>query len=74
MAKHRLFVCLDARICPGHQLIVIAREDDTIFGILHSRSYRGRRPTCPPSATRATLGPPPLPRWPGGWQICGTAG
>ena len=34
--KHRLFAWLDARVCPDHQLIVIARDDDTIFGILHS--------------------------------------
>ena len=26
VAKHRLFVWLDARVCPDHQLIVIARE------------------------------------------------
>ena len=39
VAKHRLFVWLDAGICPDHQLIVIAREDDTTFGILHSRFH-----------------------------------
>ena len=39
VAKHRLFAWLDARICPDHQLIVIAREDDTTFGILHSRFH-----------------------------------
>ena len=39
MAKHRLFVRLDARICPDHRLIVIARDDDTTFGILHSRFH-----------------------------------
>ncbi|MCY4368329.1 MAG: hypothetical protein OXF41_02680 [bacterium] len=37
VAKHRLFVWLDARVCPDHALIVIARDDDTTFGILHSR-------------------------------------
>ena len=31
VAKHRLFVWCDARICPDHQLIVIARDDDTTF-------------------------------------------
>ena len=36
VAKHRLFAWLDTRICPDHQLIVIARDDDTTFGILHS--------------------------------------
>jgi type II restriction/modification system DNA methylase subunit YeeA len=39
VAKHRLFVWLDSRICPDHQLIVIARDDDTTFGILHSRFH-----------------------------------
>ncbi len=39
VAKHRLFVWLDMRICPDHQLIVIARDDDTTFGILHSRFH-----------------------------------
>ena len=39
VAKHRLFVWCDARISPDHQLIVIARDDDTTFGILHSRFH-----------------------------------
>ena len=39
VAKHRLFTWLDARICPDSQLIVIARDDDTTFGILHSRFH-----------------------------------
>ena len=39
VAKHRVFSYLDTRICPDHQLIVIARDDDTIFGILHSRFH-----------------------------------
>ena len=39
VAKHRLFVWLDARICPDSALIVIARDDDTMFGILHSRFH-----------------------------------
>ena len=39
VAKHRVFSWLDTRICPDHQLIVIARDDDTIFGILHSRFH-----------------------------------
>ena len=38
-AKHRLFVWLDTGVCPDHQLIVIARDDDTTFGILHSRLH-----------------------------------
>ena len=39
VAKHRLFAWLNVRICPDHQLIVIARDDDTAFGILHSRFH-----------------------------------
>jgi type II restriction/modification system DNA methylase subunit YeeA len=39
IAKHRLFVWLDRRICPDHQLICIARDDDLTFGILHSRFH-----------------------------------
>ena len=39
VAKHRLFVWLDARVCPDHQLIVVARDDDTTFGVLHSRFH-----------------------------------
>ena len=39
VAKHRLFVWLDAGICPDHQLIIIARDDDTTFGIVHSRFH-----------------------------------
>jgi type II restriction/modification system DNA methylase subunit YeeA len=40
VAKHRVFVWLDSRICPDHQLIVIARDDDVTFGILHSRFHQ----------------------------------
>ena len=39
VAKYRLFVWCDARICPDQQLIVVARDDDTTFGILHSRFH-----------------------------------
>ena len=39
MTKHRVFAWLDTRVCPDHQLIVIARDDDTAFGILHSRFH-----------------------------------
>ena len=39
VAKHRLFVWLDAGILPDSQVIVIARDDDTTFGILHSRFH-----------------------------------
>ncbi|MGH6946915.1 MAG: class I SAM-dependent DNA methyltransferase, partial [Kiloniellales bacterium] len=39
VAKHRLFVWLDRAVCPDHQLIVVARDDDATFGILHSRLH-----------------------------------
>lgn len=39
VAKHRLFVCLSITVCPDSQTIVIARDDDTTFGILHSRFH-----------------------------------
>ena len=38
-AKHRVFDWLDVRVCPANTLIVIARDDDTMFGILHSRFH-----------------------------------
>ena len=38
-SKHRLFSWFDARICPDSALIVVARDDDTTFGILHSRFH-----------------------------------
>ncbi len=39
VARHRLFVWLEAGICPDHRLIVVARDDDVTFGILHSRFH-----------------------------------
>ena len=39
VAKHRLFVWMQHEVCPDHQLIAIARDDDTTFGILHSRFH-----------------------------------
>ena len=39
LAKHRVFAWLDIRVLPDSQLIVIARDDDTTFGILHSRFH-----------------------------------
>ena len=67
VAKHRLFVWCDVRICPDHQLIVIARADDTTFGILHSRFHeawslrlctwlgKGNDPRYTPSTTFETF-------------------
>ena len=39
VAKHRLFAWLDAKVLPDCQIVVIARADDTTFGILHSRFH-----------------------------------
>ena len=39
VAKHRLFVWLDSCVCPDSATIAIARDDDTTFGILHSRAH-----------------------------------
>ncbi|MFQ3623004.1 MAG: type IIL restriction-modification enzyme MmeI [Acetobacteraceae bacterium] len=39
VSKHRVFVWLDGRIQPDHQLVAIARDDGTTFGILHSRFH-----------------------------------
>ncbi|KAB2923524.1 MAG: class I SAM-dependent DNA methyltransferase [Candidatus Contendobacter sp.] len=39
VAKHRVFVWLPASVLPDKMLIVVARSDDTTFGILHSRFH-----------------------------------
>ena len=39
VAKYRLFVWLSAPTLPDHQLIVISRDDDYAFGVLHSRAH-----------------------------------
>ena len=39
VAKYRLFVWCDARVCPDSATIAIARDDDVAFGILHSRFH-----------------------------------
>ncbi len=39
VAKHRLFAWMYSPTLPDHQLIVVARNDDTTFGILHSRFH-----------------------------------
>ena len=38
-AKHRLFVWSDVIVCPSSGVVVIARDDDSTFGILHSRFH-----------------------------------
>ena len=39
VSKHRVFVWLDSAVLPDCQIVVIARDDDTTFGILHSRFH-----------------------------------
>ena len=39
VSKYRLFVWIDSRIYPDSALVAIARDDDTAFGILHSRFH-----------------------------------
>ena len=39
VAKHRLFAWMHGVVLPDCQIVVIARSDDTTFGILHSRFH-----------------------------------
>ena len=39
IAKHRLFAWLASEVLPDHALIIIARDDDYTFGVLHSRFH-----------------------------------
>ena len=39
VSKHRVFTWFDVRICPSNTVIIIARDDDTTYGILHSRFH-----------------------------------
>ena len=39
VARHRLFGWVDAAVCPDHQLIIVARDEDVALGILHSRFH-----------------------------------
>ena len=67
VAKHRLFVWCNAPVCPDSATIAIARDDDTTFGILHSRFHEvwslrlgtwlgvGNDPRYTPTTTFATF-------------------
>jgi len=71
VAKHRLFAWMCQPTLPDHQLIAIARDDDTTFGILHSRFHElwalslgtwlgvGNDPRYTPSTTFETFPFPP---------------
>lgn len=39
VAKHRVFVWRNAELVPDSAVVAIARDDDTAFGILHSRFH-----------------------------------
>lgn len=39
VAKHRIFIWICSKIVPENLVIAIARDDDTTFGILHSRVH-----------------------------------
>jgi type II restriction/modification system DNA methylase subunit YeeA len=39
VSKHRVFRWIESSVCPDHALLVTARDDDTTFGILHSRFH-----------------------------------
>ncbi|MEQ8283392.1 MAG: class I SAM-dependent DNA methyltransferase [Parvibaculum sp.] len=65
VSKHRLFVWLDSSIQPHQTVIAVARDDDTTFGILHSRFHEAwslrlgtsleDRPRYTPSTTFETF-------------------
>ena len=38
-AKHRMFTWLQEGVLPDHSLIVVARDDDYTFGVLHSKLH-----------------------------------
>ncbi|NDW03946.1 class I SAM-dependent DNA methyltransferase [Jiella pacifica] len=39
VSKHRIFVWAPGRLLPDSRLVAISRDDDTAFGILHSRFH-----------------------------------
>jgi type II restriction/modification system DNA methylase subunit YeeA len=39
VAKHRVFIWMSAKVLPSNLLDVIVRDDDTTFGIVHSRFH-----------------------------------
>jgi type II restriction/modification system DNA methylase subunit YeeA len=79
VAKHRLFIWSDGTATPDHQLIIFARDDDYVFGVLHSRAHEvwslrmgtwlgvGNDPRYTPTTCFETF---PLP-WPPGREPAG---
>lgn len=39
VSKHRIFTWAPVSVCPDKNLIVIVRDDDTTFGVMHSRFH-----------------------------------
>lgn len=39
VAKHRLFVWASATVVPDSRVVIVCRDDDTTFGILHSKFH-----------------------------------
>ena len=39
LARHRLWVWIDEKVLPDSQIVVVARQDDYFFGVLHSRAH-----------------------------------
>jgi len=74
VAKHRLFVYVDAATIPDGQIVVTARDDDYAFGVLHARLHElwalrlgtalEDRPRYTPTSTFETY---PFP-WPPGME------
>jgi type II restriction/modification system DNA methylase subunit YeeA len=65
VSKYRIFAWLPASVSPANLIVVIARDDDTTFGILHSRFHEAwslrmgtsleDRPRYTPSSTFETF-------------------
>ncbi len=39
VSKHRVFVWLDSTVLADHAVVVFARDDDYVFGVLHSKAH-----------------------------------
>jgi hypothetical protein len=82
VSKYRLFVWLESEILADHQLVVIARDDDYTFGLLHSKVHQlwslalgpvlETRPRYPPQTTFETF-PFPYPTDEQGEEIAAAA-
>jgi hypothetical protein len=78
VAKHRVFIWVEATLMPDKQLAVFARDDDYFFGVLHSRLHEvwslrmgtslEDRPRYTPTTTFETF---PFP-WPPGKEDTGS--